>query len=566
MDENREFHIFENYTKSVCRKIMSQQKKNEVKEELYSHLFEQYDRNIALGMDDEAAQTKAIEKMGDKEKIADEFGALYSIYPPAYMRSSLNFIIGGILLSYFQINLFVGFGEITKFIGKLLLIYGLFKLRSSEKKLNKALWLLIVVNIIGIIIDALVLYTVNYTDIQLIGALIILPLDILNYWWIFSGINNLCKSNITENSKKPHLMVGFIFYILCVVIILFSVFAEVSEFALISLIPMTICLCQLGRAKKVLANAETEFNLKQTLQKSEKAVFAVLAVVLAIMPVMAMLAAANPNVDAKVHNTADITIAKSEIDSAKNNMLELGFPEEYLRDLPDSEILKYSDATYLQCEEKEFLHNMVYNYKTNEKERAELSFTVDVFRFFFADGEIRIMMRLEIFDEEIANYRNGLYLQFYENDFVPAYDDNETGDYGQFFLALSEKDGKTLSTELLSEYTPKNQLEKLYISGCEFTFVDGGTNRRVYLAHSAKIASPSTIRNTCTDAVFLWQEIPISAENTSINDKAVSEFDGVMRFGNSLDSVRRFDLYDAFSFEPSYLIKTELIDWDEYEN
>ena len=66
MDENKGFLIIDEYINSICRKIMSPRKKNEVYDELYSHLIEEYEKNFSLGMDDESAQLKAIEKMGDK--------------------------------------------------------------------------------------------------------------------------------------------------------------------------------------------------------------------------------------------------------------------------------------------------------------------------------------------------------------------------------------------------------------------------------------------------------------------------------------------------------------------
>lgn len=563
MDENKEFQIFEDYTKSVCRKIMSLRKRAEVREELYSHLMEQYERNIALGMDDETAQTRAIEKMGDKEKIATEFGALYSVSPPEYMRSSLNFVIWGMLLSVFQINLFMGCGEITQFIGELFLLYGLLKLRKTDKRLNRAFYLNVVIETAGLIMQFIPTQTIYYNVIKDTWLIIICIFNTLLYWWIFSGINNLCKKTIKKEDKKPHLYLGFALWMSFIFSIYFSFYTETAELTLLSSIFMFVSLYLLSRAKKILSHEEPEFDLKQILSKAEKAFYWILVVILAIMPIVAMIAEANPDIEAKNHHTADTSVSQSIIDTAKNNMLELGFPEEYLKDLPDSEILNYSDATYLQIEEKEFAYNRYHNYATNTTDK-KASYGVDVFRFYFADGEIRIMMRIEIIDENIAKYRNGLYLQFYEDRFSPAYDYNETGDYGQFYLALSEKDGETLSTEILSEYTPKNSLEKLYIAGFEFVFAKGGTNRRAYLAHSAKLMYPTRDAYLCTDAAFFWQEIPISNEEISINDMAISEFDDVFTFGsNDIDIVNRHDLYTAFNYKTSFLIKDELIDLDE---
>ncbi len=555
MNENREFQIFEDYTKSVCRKIMSQKKKNEVREELSSHLLEEYERNFALGMDDESAQLKAIEKMGDQDKIAKDFGALYSVIPTEYMRSSLNLIIWGMALTFFQINLFTGFSEITKFIGKMLLIYGLLKLKETDKKFKKAFYLNIGLELYGLIMQNIALYTVDKNDFLLLDSFIAMTLNLLVYWWIFSGINNLCKNLISEDDKKPHLISSFIAYVFISIIIIFAALTEATFLAMGTPLLMIFALWQLNRAKKILAYKEPEFDLKETLKINEKVAYWILIIILAITPIISMLVAASPDVNAEIYNTSDINVDKSEVEFAKNNMLELGFPQEYLKDLPDSEILKYGEATYM------LLENTTEVKKTNLANEREVVCTVETFHFHYSDGEIRIMMRAEIPESSPAKYRKGLYHQFYNNRFVPFDEDNNNG---EFFIALSDKDGKTYSTAPLSEFTPKNAIDKFYISGFEFTFVKNSNNRRAYLAHSALMQDPYTEQASCTDGAFFWQSLPINVDNTSINDMAILEFDGVIDFGGSdFESIKRYDLYNYFDYYPHYMIKDKQIDSDE---
>ncbi len=556
MDENRDFLIIDEYINSICKKIMSPRKKNEVYDELYSHLIEEYEKNFSLGMDDESAQLKAIEKMGDKDKIASDFGKLYSIIPTEYMRSSLNFIIWGMALSFFQFNLFPGMGEITKFIGGLLLLYGLFKLRGVNKKLNIALFIDIGTELLSLIIQNISLYMVDSSTLQFINAFILTPITLFEYWCIFSGIKDITKNLVSEEDKQPHLTSGFLSYVICTIIIVFSALTEVTVLIYVTPILMIFTLCHLGRAKKILAYKEPEFDLTETLKKGEKVIFVGLAIILAVTPLISTYIASSPRVEATIYSTTDSSIAKSEIEKARINILKLGFPEEYLKDLPDSEVLEYSDATHLLIEKPDEIKQTTL---ANDK---VVICTSEVFIFYFPDREIRTIMRISLPDNSKAKYRNGVYHQYYDGDFVPMDKDENR----EFFIALSDDNNETFSTAPLSEYTPKSQRDKFFISGYEFAFSKGSTNRRAYLAHSAQIKN-NISRWVATDAVFLWQKYPIGISGLSINDMALKEFDGVMTFGGSdFEPIKRFDLYDAFDYKPEYTVKNNATVDDSNKN
>lgn len=558
MNESNEFVIFEEYINFICKKIMSVKKRNEVREELYSHLLEEYDRNIALGLNDLSAQEKAINKMGDKEKIADDFGKIYSVIPNVYMRSSLNFIIWGILLSSFQINFFVGFDEITKFLGNALLIFGLFKLRKTEKRLNCALILSVAVDFIGIFIQSLCYYMVDYSDLTLLWGTITFFTGNLTYWWIFTGINKLCKTVITEKDKIPRLYLAFTMWVLFTLTIYFAFLSEAVEISLISPIYLIILLCQLGRAKNVLSHQEPEFELKQSLNKAEKVIYWVLVVALAVTPIVTMFASANVNSDYEIYNPSNSTVSQEEINSAKEHMLKLGFPEEFLKDLPDSEIMKYGDATHLQIEKKQEHYDEDFLTNYNKKPVA----TSQIFNFYFADAEMRALVRVDIPDDSIIKYRSGVYFYFHDEDFSSLYDGNGLDEYGKLYLALSEKDGETISYKPLSEYTPDNSLQNFYTAGFEFKFGKADTNKRVYIAHSARISRPTIMQNICTDGVLLWQQLPITADYKSINDMAKEYCSGRIYFTNELDAINKRQLYNSFEFDESYLIEDEMVDFD----
>ena len=185
-------------------------------------------------------------------------------------------------------------------------------------------------------------------------------------------------------------------------------------------------LCQIGRAKNILAYKEPEFDLTEALYKVEKVIFVILAIVIAITPLISTYIASTPNVKTIIYNTSDSDVEKSKIDEARNNMIELGFPEEYLNDLPDSEVLKYGDATYLLIDKPDEIKQTTL---ANDKEVICIS---ETFIFYYADREIRTMMRVELPDNSKAKYRNGLYHQYYDEDFVPL----DTDEDNEFFEAI----------------------------------------------------------------------------------------------------------------------------------
>lgn len=136
-----QFPAFEEFTDYVCKKIMSTRKKAEVKEELWSHLMDIYEQNRATGMQHTDAQKNAVEHMGDRKTLQNSMAQLYSISPPDYMRSSLNFLIFGILFSHVHLNFFAGADQIFAFFGEMLVLYALFKLREVSSKIKTAFYI-----------------------------------------------------------------------------------------------------------------------------------------------------------------------------------------------------------------------------------------------------------------------------------------------------------------------------------------------------------------------------------------------------------------------------------------
>ncbi len=540
MDENREFKLFDDYTSYITKRIMSKKKEAEVREEYSSHLMEEYERQTYLGKSHIEAQVLAIESMGDKELIKEQFGKLYPVIPFQYMKSSFNFLIWGLLLSSFYINIFFeGFSEITKFIGSALWLYGLFKLRNTDKKINIAFFIDVGLSLVSLVVGHFGKYLIDPTNYTLIAGTIALFIRLIAYGLLFAGINNLCKSLKCDSVKKPNLLLGYISYCLFGLIIFLAMLGG-AVLVYAAPIFLIITLWQLRNAKKYLANENEEIELRTVISAGEKIAYCVLVIVLAVTPIVSMLAVAGAQPEIEVYNPIDTEYGVDEVDQVRFEMVLLGMPEDILDDLPDSEVMKYKGATYLHIsQDYSFLDQGVkgaYQY----------------FIFFFPQGEARTLLRLDIEDESSCKYRNGLYISHNRDDWNKPDSSTENGD---FFIALCNKDTETVKSEIESTYTPNGSIWSFNTTGFEFKFPKGSVSRRAYIGVQAVLQNRSDRHFVGIDGYFLFERNPITPEWNSMNTVAQNLFDQSRGMFSTVDTgnFQRVGLSHSFEIKAEYV-------------
>ncbi len=544
MNENREFKLFDEYTSYITKRIMSKKKEIEVRDEYFSHLMEEYERQTHLGRSHIEAQVLSIEVMGDKDAIKEQFGKLYPVIPFQYIRSSLNFIIWGILLSSFHIEIFFdGFSSITLLIGSALLLYGLFKLRSTDKKINIAFFMNVILCVASVITAHIGRTLVDPTNYLIILGTVTALIGIVEYGFLFAGINNLCKSLQGNGLKKPNLLLGYISYFIFGLIIILAIYGAVVivYFAPIFLI---IALWQLRNAKKFLANESVEFELKTVITIGEKIVYCVLIVVLAVAPIISMFAVAGSQPKTEIFNPVDTEYSTDEVNQVKFEMVLLGMPEEPINDLPDSEIMNYKGATYLHISEESPCYLMT------ETGKKYILYTYQYFIFFFPEGSVRSLVCIEIDDDSSMNYRNGVYLEHYASDWTSR--ENSSGK-GEFFLALCNKDTETVKSEIISTYEPKN-MDSYSFTGFEFKFPRGSVSRRVYISDQSYIKDYGKNQMLGINGYFIYEANPITANWKSVNYVArqMSGENGMFSYTDT-GNLHTFGISHSFDFRTEYL-------------
>ncbi len=490
---------FQEYIDYVCGGIRSKRTRADVSDELLSHLEARYEQNRAVGLEEEAAQAEAVAHMGSRKALRKTFSKLYPFSAVDYMRAALNFFMVGLLFTHIHIDFFVGSEQITVFVGQLLILFALFKLYTADRRIRTAL-ILYPLYLLGNTACAWIAYYYIPVPPHL-RLLQILTVCLLAsaYGFFFAGLHRLCRQNPVENTKDPHLLfcgittVGIqLFFIVILACTGADSKIELGGFGYILLAAVLIVLAGMQRAKKRLCHTDSPFLLRKPLQTYGKLCYALLSVLLlVVLPLGSMCHAAMRPPKAALYVQNDIETAEADIREARENMLRLGFPEVYIKDLPDSEILNYRHATFMTvCREEAVARAAEENPTVTQ---------VHTYAFFFPKeatkterSALRMLYVLENFDAQSFHGRDGFYFQFSGDEFwayTPSVREIE-GLSAFFSLILADCDGETVSAAPLYTvpYQDADGMPKAY-TGCEFTFPRKAVNRRAYFADTAQFRS-----------------------------------------------------------------------------
>lgn len=515
---------FQEYIDDVCGGIRGAHRRAEISDELLSHLEERYEQNLAVGLDADAAEADAVAHMGSREALRKTFSALYPFSSIDYLRSALNFLMTGLLFSHIHLNFFVGSEQLTTLLGQFLLFYALFKLYTADRYLQTALVLYVLYLSGSTFCTWTAYYCLPAPPYLWFLQIAVAVLLAAAYGFLFAGLHRLCRQNPVEGTKEPHLLfcgaipIGIQLFFITVL----TATDSGSEIQLSGLegyfllFSLLIVSAGLQRAKKRLCHTESPFILRAPLQKRGKLCYALLsALLLVVLPLGSMCHAAMRAPETAPYVRQDVETADADVNEARENMRRLGFPEAYLNDLPDSEILHYQHAAHMTvCREEEMLARFAEEAPTDTQIRA--------YAFFFpkealqTEGDaLRMLYVLENFDAQSFHGRDGFYFQFSDRDFwAYAPSVRDSAQFPAFFsLILADCGGKTVSAAPLYTvpYQGKGGIPNTY-TGCEFAFPRKAENRRAYFADTAQLrADPeksSSYNSGYVSAVSFHKQAP----------------------------------------------------------
>lgn len=460
--------ILNTYINNVSKGIRDRKVKNELKDELLSHLLEIYERNIALGLSDEDAQKDAVAHMGDSEAVSKTFKQIYPISSAEYFRRS-GWCLAYPLLLYFSYGLRA---VDTLCIITFFLFLALYKIRKVNKIFNTAFITTIangVVQIVFFVLQNYILFEKSFSlfvvlsyqfMIVVIYTLIILGLIQIkkklnepkeDFWLAYASIPALILSNTLAIVSKflgysdwgfPALLIGFIINFLPAAVIYTTV--------------------------RDIDNLGLQIPQKMHTKKKIIITFLIIFIVTSSLCIYSVFVP-YPPVD---YSTNDINTDVAEI---KNNLIELGLPQSIVEELPESEILKYKDATELIIyEDEKWTNPFIDEEKTVEEDLTESHYVSYLFTLPATEVEpyrVRILVAIDRFEEFDETLYTELVLDYFRNNSSDI-----------FCKMLCDIDNVTKEIEPIhNEAVSYDDIEDLYYI---FTPTKNATNHRAYISQT----------------------------------------------------------------------------------
>lgn len=473
---------FESYLQYVCAGIRSRQKREEIHDELLGHLEDTYECARATGRTAEEAEDDALEHMGDRNLLRHKLAQLYKFSPPEYMRTTVNCLIFGLFFVFCRVEVVPLFGKFMPLIGQMLLLCALFRLYKFNKPFKAAAGIFTAY----LLTENLAWFITVYDTPQNVwrGCFAVAAAVFLNlfFCFVYVGMSDICDKYSTRTS-----WIGF-----CIVPQLFVAYLSVAfawdsrpiaveeyaglndEFLFYGLI---FPLVSLWRAKQALSFDELQMSWEQPMKRGTQRLLAVCIVLCLTLPFGSMLAAATRAPQTESYTVSD-TDRSAEADEARAHLRALGLPEEILQDLPDSEVLHYRTAQYMETE---------LGYGDHRQSPALTAYifylsgltpenSADVWQKY-----LRVLIVGEGFEESAVHFRDGIYATYGDDTLFRSQDFSQT----DFFLLLAEKDGETVRAQPFSSWQDTRNNSVPLVTGYDFSFPHKAENRRMYFASTA---------------------------------------------------------------------------------
>lgn len=536
---------FEDYLNYICAGIQSHTKRAEIHDELLGHLEDTYERALATGHTAAEAENEALTNMGDREVLRGKFALLYKFSPPEYMRSTVNCLIFGLLFVFCRVDVVPLFGKFMPIIGQILLLCALFRLYRYNKPLKAAAGIFTAYLLCQNAAWFITVYDMPQNLWR--GCFAVAAAVFLNVFCcaLYIGMQALCDKQSgfgTGNSFLSLCIVPQLWVAYCTIVFSWDSApipsAEYAGYNIYTLLGLIFPVIGLWRAKRILSRAEPEF----PLEKPGRTGLAVCIALCLLLPLGSMVAAATRAPETEIYTVSDTNRA-ADADAARAHLRSLGLPETILRDLPDSEVLHYSTAQYMDIQE-----NLKFSNGQETGGTAYIFYlnglpTEDDPEAVSPNGRyVRVLTVLSGFDERTFHFRDGIYLPYSEEPWFrfSALVDTD------FFLLLSEKDGQTVSAKAFSRWNDLHDGAQELMTGYDFAFPHGVENRRMYLASTVlvngKIESgfSSAFHSVGWSMRYYRQVLPLNIAYRCNNERANAALIGnqySLFYGNHLKEV-----------------------------
>lgn len=479
-------HNFDEILDFLCSGIMSKKERQNVRDELFDHLMCKYETNLAMGMDEEKAAESAINDLGDKNTLKFKLSQVHSYYPNLSMKKAINLLILGFCLISFQINIIINTGEITKFIGQVVMLVAMFCLSKSNDKLKKAFGFgaaeFTFSKIAAAIVPSLPSVVFWIPHVIFIVSCIA---NITKWFYLLYGLRDLTAPFKAEYKKTiPYgfsafsnmLAPAYLIWLYCAMIVSEETdFGAVDEAAVIvipiALLSIIINLVSFVMTSKCLWQNDHEYQIETSSKK--KLAVAVIAVMIAVFSVVAVdLGVSFEKADTEVYSIDDSDISEAEYERICNILLSYGIPERLVYSLPESEIERFENA--VPSSEIYIPEGYAPKYVDSQTDFGRDGFSFETHTC--AVGILqdngytvfRFMTWLEYGEDIKGHFSDYIQFETPKQNFFPCIDNDENA---ETVLILTEENGKMIKNEPLEVYY--NKVFGKVITGVKVQAKDG---------------------------------------------------------------------------------------------
>lgn len=503
----KKYLIIDAYINNACKKVRSRHIKKEIKDELFSHLMEHYERQIALGKCDEEAQKIAVSCMGDSEAISATFEKLYKGTEKFVGNIVWTLFIGilwrttGFIFRSSRI-FYLGLGFAHQLIS-------LSILKNINKKFNTA-FIALSCNII-FTLTGYFAYDYFCLPLEFKYFIFIISgiLSCIEYAFVFWGIRVVEKEN-GNTGKSLISPVNSTILMIITQALSTSIMFFGSPYAFLILL---VCCATgvfpvamlLGHSVDILENYKWDVIKSTKKENRVRNISLVLVILLLFVPYIVA------NRPAKtVDFTAQDIETKVNVTEIREDLISLGLPESVANELPDSEILKYQNTEKIEIESDDNSWSTNLAYESYALYLPETELQPERVRILYIISGFKALERLD---------RHGLYTYsaFPESEFeydLEAYD----GTFMQILCDINHETRQVVPFYQMDLNSSEHLKEPI---GCEYGYPKNSENFRIY---AAQTVIPSAEEERFGSSYAFYYNYSILTYNNSVDSQRTNNY------------------------------------------
>ncbi len=349
-------HNFDEILDYLCSGIMSKSERQSVRDELYDHLMCRYETNIAVGMDENEAEEKAVESLGNKAALKDNLQKVHWYYPAQSLKSVLYLLVFAMILPIFSVLLgtsefmfeIASVASIISLVFEFVVFFMLRTANSTFKVAFKLCTAATVLNILKIAVEPFFTgYDVAFAAFSCVPSLLFVAKNIC----LFVGLKKLIEPYGNTKIIKD----TAIFYIQCnlyPIISLFYLDDRTSSFFMglvfitLSFAAYFMFIANMLKISDILYRSDHEYKVDISVKNrfiTALAVFA-FAVVSILGADIAYSKIGINKSDNVPYSIEDCEMEQAEYERICANISSYGIDENLVSLMPKSEIARYRNA------------------------------------------------------------------------------------------------------------------------------------------------------------------------------------------------------------------------------